>query len=55
VGEEVEALEDHSYFLADFVDIHFRVSDLFPIDPDVSRCRGFKKVQAAEEGTFSGT
>ena len=34
--EEAEALENHTNFFADLVNVHSQVCDLFPINPDFS-------------------
>ena len=47
-------LEYHAELLAYLVDITVLVHDIVAVEKDLSVCRFFQPVEAAQEGTFAG-
>ena len=54
VGEEVEVLEDHADFHADFFDILEIVGQLDAVHDDLAPLVLLQAVDAADQGGFSG-
>ena len=55
VIEQIEVLEYHSHMLSDPVNIYLFIGNELSVKPDLTACRCFKKVQAAEKGALTGT
>ena len=55
VGEQVEMLEDHTHILAVVIDVQRVIRDHLILEADGAGRRRFQQVEAAQEGTFSGS
>ena len=53
MGEEVEALEDHAHFLADFAYVGVGARDAILLDPDLAGVEVLEPVHAAQEGALA--
>ncbi|SIC83089.1 Uncharacterised protein [Mycobacteroides abscessus subsp. abscessus] len=51
--EKVEVLEHHPDFLADFIDVDFRIGYVISIHDDMATRNFLKFIQASQKGTLS--
>ena len=55
VVEKIKMLEYHAHLSSMDIDIDLHICNIHPVEDNLSRCRVFHTVQAAEKCTLTGT